>query len=99
MDDFSMGRVHHVGQPSGIKAEQIWLWHRRLGHPSFGYLQHLFPTLFSELCVSDFKCETCILAKSHRVPYPLRMNKSEVPCVGAFSEGYFVWFPLVCDFY
>ena len=27
MDDFIMGRAHHVGQPSDTKSEQIWLWH------------------------------------------------------------------------
>ena len=61
-----------------------------LGHPSFGYLQHLFPTLFLELSILDFKCEICILAKSHRGPYPLHMNKSEVPFALVHSN---VWGP------
>ena len=86
MDDFSMGRARHVSQPSDTKVEQIWLWHCRLCHPSFGYLHHLFPTLFSELSVLNLKCETCILAKSRRVPYPLRMNKSEVPFALVHSD-------------
>ena len=46
MDDFSVGRAHHMHRSSNLKVEQILLWHRRLGHPSFGYLQHVFPDLF-----------------------------------------------------
>ncbi|CAL9016784.1 unnamed protein product [Prunus brigantina] len=54
-------------QVSTEKAEaEIWLWHKRLGHPSFQYLQILFPSLFAKVHVSDFHCETCIFAKMAR---------------------------------
>jgi len=43
----------------------IWLWHRRLGHPSFSLLQHNFPSLFSLNNVSQFQCDTCELAKHY----------------------------------
>ena len=56
---------------------QVWLWHHRLGHSSFSYLKHLLPDLFSDLQDSDFKCDACILAKSHRVSYHLSSNKSD----------------------
>ena len=79
MDDISVGRAHHMHHPSGTKERQIWLLHCRLGHPSFGYMQHLFSDLFSHVSTIDFKCDTCILAKSHLVTYPLSMDKSEVP--------------------
>jgi hypothetical protein len=39
----------------------------------------VFPDLFSGLSNLDIKCETCILAKSHRVTYLLSMNKSDIP--------------------
>uniref|UniRef100_A0A2N9HID0 GAG-pre-integrase domain-containing protein n=1 Tax=Fagus sylvatica TaxID=28930 RepID=A0A2N9HID0_FAGSY len=49
MDDFSVGRAHHMQHSVGVKEREIWLWHRRLGHPSFVYMKHLFPDLFSHL--------------------------------------------------
>ena len=43
--------------------DKIFGWHYRLGHPSFSYLQHLFPTLFKNVLLSSFKCKDCILVK------------------------------------
>ncbi|RVX07665.1 hypothetical protein CK203_021856 [Vitis vinifera] len=34
------------GSEGEKKKSEIWLWHRRLGHASFGYLKKLFPSLF-----------------------------------------------------
>lgn len=90
VDDFSMSRAHHMCPPVDKKERQIWLWHCRLGHPSFGYMKYLFPALFSNMLISDLKCETCILAKSHRAHYPLSMNKSTVPFALIHSD---VWGP------
>lgn len=59
-----------------------------MGHPNFGYLKHLLPDLFSNMVLSDFKCNTCILAKSHRTSYPLSMNKSTIPFALVHSD---VW--------
>ncbi|CAL9006226.1 unnamed protein product, partial [Prunus brigantina] len=39
---------------------------------------------------SDFTCDTCILAKSHRVPYPLSTNKCTTPFTLIHSD---VWGP------
>jgi len=50
----------------GTVTRQLWLWHRHLGPPSFGYLKILFPSLFTSNTES-IKCETCIRAKNHRV--------------------------------
>ena len=47
-----------------------------LGHASFGYLKRLFPTLFTDLDMSSFKCDLCTLAKSYRASFPLSSNKS-----------------------
>ena len=37
--------------------EQVLLWHRRLGYPSFGYMRKLLPYLFSGLN-EQLVCET-----------------------------------------
>ena len=90
MDDLSSGRANHMQHTVGNKERQIWLCHRRFGHPSFGYLRHLLPSLFSNITHSDFKCDTCILAKSHRASYPMSMNKSMTPFALVHSD---VWGP------
>lgn len=36
------------------RKSDIWLWHRRLGHVSFGYLLKLFPKFFLELMLPLF---------------------------------------------
>lgn len=79
--------MHH---PTSGKERQIWLWHRRLGHPSFSYMKNLFPDLFSTLRESNFKRETCILAKQHRVSFPISLNKNDVPFSLIHSD---VWGP------
>lgn len=43
--------------------EEIMLWHRRLGHPSFPYLNHLFPSLFKNLDYNSFDCDVFHLSK------------------------------------
>ena len=76
------------GEPKSIA--DIWLWHRRLGHASFGYLQKLFPSLFVKCDVSSFKCNVCELAHSHRVSFPPSLYKSSVPFMLVHSD---VWGP------
>lgn len=90
MDDFSSGRVNNIQHSIVTKEKQIWLWHRRLGHPSFDYMKYLFPQLFSNLNHLDFKCDTCILAKSHRAPFPINSNKCDIPFNLIHSD---VWGP------
>ncbi|XP_022872304.1 uncharacterized protein LOC111391338 [Olea europaea var. sylvestris] len=46
--------------------------------------------LFVNLNVSDFKCDICELAKSHRVSFPRSMNKSPAPFMVIHSD---VWGP------
>jgi hypothetical protein len=72
-------------EEKGRKYE-IWRWHRRMGHPSSGYLKKLFPKLFTKFDVSNFKCDVCELAKSHRVSFPLSMNKSSIPFMVIHSD-------------
>ncbi|VVA34469.1 PREDICTED: Retrovirus-related Pol poly from transposon TNT 1-94, partial [Prunus dulcis] len=58
VDDFSPGMANSVTHPFDSKQKQIWLWHRRLGHPSFSYMKHLIPDLFSGFKDSNFTCDT-----------------------------------------
>ncbi|KAI5340660.1 hypothetical protein L3X38_019934 [Prunus dulcis] len=87
-------RISQAFKTSGDSTEKnqnfIWLWHRRLGHASFGYLKKLFPSWFSKLSYFNFRCDVCELAKSHRVSFPLSMNKSTVPFAIVHSD---VWGP------
>ena len=54
------------------KDDEIMLWHLRLGHTSFQYLKHLFPSLFSNKSVDSFQCEICRLVKHHHAHFPSR---------------------------
>ncbi|RVW89802.1 Retrovirus-related Pol polyprotein from transposon TNT 1-94 [Vitis vinifera] len=90
MEDLSVGRAHHTQHTLDVKEKELWLWHRWLGHPSFTYMKHLFPDLFSQLKNFDFQCETCILAKSHRASFPLHLNKKDTPFALIHSD---VWGP------
>ncbi|CAN0870173.1 Retrovirus-related Pol polyprotein from transposon TNT 1-94 [Linum grandiflorum] len=49
--------------------DQIMLWHTRLGHPSFGYLERLLPKLFMNKSSRSLQCETCQMAKHTRSIY------------------------------
>jgi len=64
----------HAMLAHGTVTRQLWLWHKRLGHPSFGYLKILFPSLFISN-TEPIKCETCIRAKNHRVTFSLNNNR------------------------
>lgn len=62
-----------------LEKERILLWHRRLGHPSFVYLECLFPKLFTNIPVASLRCEQCIYAKNHRVSFKISFNTSPIP--------------------
>jgi len=64
---YYVNEVAHKGHTMlthGTVTRELWLWYRRLGHPSFGYLKILFPSLFTSN-TETIKCETCIRAKNH----------------------------------
>ena len=57
---------------------EIMLWHFRLGHPSFSYLKHLFPSMFQNKNIDLLQCEVCQLAKHKRSSFPtLKYNPSK----------------------
>ena len=67
---------------------EIWLWHRRLGHVSFSYIQKLFPGLFKRIDLSNYCCHVCELAKSHQTLFPFNLNKNPLPFMDIYSN---VW--------
>jgi len=74
---YYVDEVAHKGHAMfahGTVTRQLWLWHRCLGHPSFGYLKILFPSLFTSNS-EPIKCETCIRAKNPRVTFPPNNNR------------------------
>lgn len=86
VDELSEGGTARLAH--GSQNRQIWLWHRRLGHPSDDYLKHLFPSLFSKHYRTS--CDTCHFAKSHRTSFPSIENKNSVPFSLIHSD---VWGP------
>ena len=72
----------------GTVNRQIWLWHRRLGHPSSQYLKKLFPNFFAH--VHHLSCETCVLAKSHRKVFHSNNTRTNTPFSLVHSD---VWGP------
>ena len=86
--------LHQALMTYGFEGEkkkfEIWLWHRRLGHASFGYLKKLFPSLFTKCDVSSLDCDVCELAMCHRTSFPLSLTKSSLPFM---VIHYDVWGP------
>ena len=71
-------KCHQTGSESWTNT-QIWLQHRRLGHPPFCMLKSLFPHLFTKVFVDSFHCDVCQFAKSHQATYFLRDIRSVEP--------------------
>ena len=47
---------------SSDRVKEVWLWHRRMGHPSFGVMKKSIPSLFVGIKESSLQCETCVFA-------------------------------------
>ena len=60
-------------------SSQIWLQHRRLGHPPFSNLKCLFLVLFTKVSVESFHCDLCQFAKHHRTTFLPNGNRSSKP--------------------
>jgi histone deacetylase 1/2 len=92
LTDSGTHKLSQANQTGGLENAKatVWLWHRRLGHLSFSYLRKLQPHLFSVVSDSDFHCDVCELAKSHRISYSPSLNKSTIPFMKVHSD---VWGP------
>ena len=74
----------HTSLAYGSSDDQIWMWHRRLGHPSLGYLKCLFPSLHS--CNATLNCESCVLVESHKHSYTPSLTHNIKPFVIIHSD-------------
>ncbi|KAL9420128.1 hypothetical protein AB3S75_037830 [Citrus x aurantiifolia] len=83
-------KISNLGACFSSTDDNIMLWHRRLGHPSFLYLKHLFPNLFRNKLLSSFQCDICQLAKYHRASFPIQPYKASKPFTLIHSD---VWGP------
>lgn len=61
------------------RISTLELWHQRLGHPSFHYMSKMFPDIFPNKDVSQFMCDTCEIAKHHRLPFPCTPYRASHP--------------------
>lgn len=59
---------------SPTTTDELFMWHHRLGHPSFSLLGKLFPKF--QFSSNNFNCEPCQLAKHCWSVYPLSNNIS-----------------------
>ena len=75
---------------SSSNKDTIWLHHFRLGHPSFGVLKTMFPSLFKGLSAEFFHCDVCELAKHKRVSFPISNERSSIPFYLIHSD---IWGP------
>lgn len=79
-----------VSESCSSNKEKVWLYHRRLGHPSFRVINILFPSLLKGLEVEIFHCEVCELAKHKRVSFPVSNKRSSIPLYLIHTD---VWGP------
>ncbi|GAU39772.1 hypothetical protein TSUD_220160 [Trifolium subterraneum] len=81
--------LHSTSPPLSV-SDEVMLWHRRLGHPSFPYLKYLFPEFSKEINSSQLDCEACHLAKDHRVSFSSKPYSASKPFYLFHSD---VWGP------
>ena len=65
--------------------DDVMLWHYRLGHPSFMYLEKLFPSLFSNKSSNFFNCDICQLAKNIPIAHTQISHTSHLICFQLFT--------------
>jgi histone deacetylase 1/2 len=62
------------------------MWHRHLGHPSLFVVQQVLRRnkIAYTPDTTPYVCDSCQLAKSHQLPYPISTNRSTIPLEQVF---------------
>ena len=68
VSEFSSKSVNSVSVTNSVES-QVMLWHCRLGHSNFAYIEKLFPHLFINKKSNFYQCEFCQLSKHTRHIY------------------------------
>ena len=68
----------------------IWLYHRCLGHPSFNVLKSMFPSLFKGFDLESFHCNDCEFVKHKRASFQKGNTKTLNPFSLIHSD---IWGP------
>ncbi|RVW74496.1 Retrovirus-related Pol polyprotein from transposon RE1 [Vitis vinifera] len=105
MEDFSISQANHTRSSSDRNKANILLWHRRLGHPSFGYLKLVFPALFSAVHlinrmpsrVLKFKTPLQALSTIISLPTALMLPPRGAPQNKELNWLRFDWEPVVSE--
>ncbi|TXG70958.1 hypothetical protein EZV62_005893 [Acer yangbiense] len=75
---------------SSVMCDENWLWHMRFGHVNFGSLKQLasrkMVSGLPSINPPDRVCETCVLGKKHRDPFPIGKAWRTSALLEAFSE-------------
>ncbi|XP_057991606.1 uncharacterized protein LOC131173342 [Hevea brasiliensis] len=77
------------GQSMGAE-EQIIMWHKRLGHPSFTVLEKLYHFLLKQCKTELLVCDACEFTKHTKQSYSAINNKASVSFMTIHSD---VWEP------
>ena len=80
----------NLSQAYSSSNNEIELWHKRLGHPSFPYMKEICPTLFQNRNIRDIQCEICELSKHHRTQFPAKPYEKSQPFSLVHSD---IWGP------
>ncbi|CAN1756938.1 hypothetical protein LINPERHAP1_LOCUS6334, partial [Linum perenne] len=87
----SHGNHSYVVASIEDSENKVLLWHFRLGHPSFLYLERVFPQLFINKSAKKFQCEVCQLAKHTRSIYSTIGYQPTKPFAVVHSD---IWGPM-----
>lgn len=70
------------------KWKDVWLWHRCLGHGSFGYIKKIFTNVFDQINISNLYCDVSKLVNSHMFHFSLISNKISFPFMIIYFDAW-----------